>query len=123
MIVVDTNVLVDVLRGVPAAVAVLERYADDIVVVPSMVRFEILAGARPSEMNVILGLLEACVDGPVDIAVADTAAQLSRRYRRSHSGIDAIDYVVAATAVLLEAPLLTRNVKHFPMFARLKAPY
>ena len=70
MIVVDTNVLVDVLCGVPAAVAVLERNADDIVVVPSMVRFEILAGARPSEMNTILGLLDACVDGPADSAVA-----------------------------------------------------
>ena len=123
MVVVDTNVLVDVLRGDPRAVAALERHASEEVVVPSMVRFEVLAGARPSEMAAITSLLDECIDAPVDVSVADEAATLARRYMRSHSGIDPIDYVVAATARLLDAQLLTRNVKHFPMFRRLKAPY
>ncbi len=123
MVVVDTNVLVDVLRGTPAAVAALDRHAGDVVVVPSMVRFEVLAGARSSEMPAIMTLLDETVDGPVDAIVAGVAADLARRFGRSHSGIDSIDYVVAATAQVLDAPLLTRNVKHFPMFAKLKAPY
>jgi predicted nucleic acid-binding protein len=123
MVVVDTNVLVDVLRGVPTAVAALERRATDEVVVPSMVRFEVLAGARPSEMTSIARLLDACLDAPVDASIADEAASLARRYMKSNVGIDPIDYVVAATARLLDAELLTRNVKHFPMFRRLKAPY
>jgi predicted nucleic acid-binding protein len=123
MVVVDTNVLVDVLRGVPMAVSAMEHHAGDEVVVPSMVRFEILAGARASEMEAISSLLDACIDAPVDASIADEAAALARRYMRSHSGIDPIDYVVAATARLLDARLLTRNVKHFPMFKRLKAPY
>jgi predicted nucleic acid-binding protein len=123
MVVVDTNVLVDVLRGVPTAIAALERRATDDVVVPSMVRFEVLAGARPSEMTSIAQLLDACLDAPVDASIADEAASLARRYMKSHVGIDPIDYVVAATARLLDAELLTRNVKHFPMFRRLKAPY
>jgi predicted nucleic acid-binding protein len=123
MVVVDTHVLVDVLRGLPTAVAALERRADDEVVVPSMVRFEVLAGARPSDMASIESLLDVCIDAPVDASIADEAASLARRYMRSHSGIDPIDYVVAATARLLDAELLTRNVKHFPMFRRLKAPY
>ena len=123
MVVIDTNMLVDVLRGVPMAVAALERRADDEVVVPSRVRFEVLAGARPSEMSSIESLLDVCIDAPVDASIADEAARLARRYMRSHSGIDPIDYVVAATARLLNAELLTRNVKHFPMFRRLKAPY
>lgn len=123
MVVVDTNVLVDVLRGVPEAVAALEQRAAEEVVIPSMVRFELLAGARPSEMASISSLLDACLDAPVDASVAEAAAGLARRYLPSHSGIDPIDYVVAATARLLDAQLLTRNVKHFPMFARLKVPY
>jgi predicted nucleic acid-binding protein len=122
-VVVDTNVLVDVLRGLPAAVAALERHAADLVVVPSMVRFEVLAGARPSERAATAALLDACLDAPVDRSVADEAAELARRFRRSHSGIDPIDYVVAATTRLLGAELLTRNGKHFPMFPRLRAPY
>jgi predicted nucleic acid-binding protein len=123
MVVVDTNVLVDVLRGVPMAVSALERHSANEVVLPSMVRFEILAGARASEKEAIASLLDACIDAPVDASIADEAASLARRYIRSHSGIDPIDYVVAATARLLDAELLTRNVKHFPMFRRLKAPY
>ncbi len=123
MVVIDTNVLVDVLRGVPMAVAALERRATDEVVVPAIVRFEVLAGARPSEVSSIESLLDVCIDAPVDASIADEAASLARRYMRSHSGLDPIDYVVAATARLLDAELLTRNVKHFPMFNRLKAPY
>ena len=122
MIVVDTNVLVDVLRGVRQAVDVLERVDDDLVV-PAMVRFEVLAGARPAELPAIERLLALCVDAPVDALVAGEAAGLARRYAKSHSGIDPIDYVVAATARLLDAQLLTRNVKHFPMFPKLKSPY
>ena len=99
------------------------RPAGDEVVVPSMVRFEVLAGARPAEMAVIVRLLDLCVDAPVDADVADEAAELARRYAKSHSGIDPIDFVVAATAKLLDARLLTRNVKHFPMFRGLKPPY
>ncbi len=71
----------------------------------------------------IESLLDVCIDAPVDASIADEAASLARRYMPSHSGIDPIDYVVAATARLLDAELVTRNVKHFPMFRRLRSPY
>jgi predicted nucleic acid-binding protein len=123
MVVIDTNVLVDVLRGTPGAIEALTELADVAVVVPTMVRFEVLAGARRREMSSIMRLLDECIDAPVDASVADAAATFARRSGRSHTGIDPIDYVVAATAQLLEAQLLTRNVKHFPMFPKLRAPY
>jgi len=59
---------------------------------------------------------------PVTEEVARTAAALARRHRRSHSGIDDMDYLIAA-ALLLDAELLTTNVRHFPMIPELKAPY
>ncbi len=43
--------------------------------------------------------------------------------RGSHSGIDDADYLIAATANILDAPLLTTNVRHFPMFEGLTRPY
>jgi predicted nucleic acid-binding protein len=46
---------------------------------------------------------------------------VGRRYRRSHSGIDGIDYLIAATADLLDGSLLTRNIRHLPMFPGLPA--
>ena len=39
------------------------------------------------------------------------------------SGIDDADYLIAATALLLEADLLTTNVCHFPMLPGLQSPY
>ena len=47
----------------------------------------------------------------------------ARRYVQSHPGIGVVDYVIAATAMRLDADLWTRNTKHFPMFADLVAPY
>jgi hypothetical protein len=60
---------------------------------------------------------------PVDEWVARAAGALARQHRRAYSGIDDADYMIAATALLLDAPLLTRNVRHFPMLQDLVAPY
>ena len=49
--------------------------------------------------------------------------ELVRKHRRAHSGIDDADYLIAATALLLEADLLTTNVRHFPMLSGLQPPY
>jgi predicted nucleic acid-binding protein len=48
---------------------------------------------------------------------------LANRYRRSHPGVDTVDYVIAATAQQLEADLWTATSKHFPMVPGLSAPY
>lgn len=40
-----------------------------------------------------------------------------------HSGIDDADYLIAATAISLEADLLTTNVRHFPMLEGLRPAY
>lgn len=43
--------------------------------------------------------------------------------RSSHRGIDDVDYLIAATAIVVDADLLTTNVRHFPMFPDLQPPY
>lgn len=40
-----------------------------------------------------------------------------------HPDIDLVDYLIAATARSVRADLVTLNVKHFPMFKGLEAPY
>lgn len=60
---------------------------------------------------------------PVGEEVVRTAAELARRHRRADGGIDDADYLIAATAVLLEAELLTTNVRRFPMLPGLAPPY
>jgi predicted nucleic acid-binding protein len=122
---VHTTVAVDHLRGVPAAVELLTALtdADDDLVASELVRFELLAGIRNKELTAFEDFCSALRWAEVTEDVARVAGQLARRYRRSHSGIGAVDYLIAATAIVIDADLLTTNVRHFPMFTKLAPPY
>jgi predicted nucleic acid-binding protein len=124
MLVLDTNVLIDYLRGAPAAVrAVEQRGAADDLAASEVTRIELLAGMRAGEEEAIADLERGLVWVPVDEVVATRAGQLAQAWRRSHKGIELADYAIAATARVLGAELWTTNVRHFPMFPDLEPPY
>lgn len=121
---VDTSVLIDYLRGHQPAADVLEgRRASGPLHASEVTRLEILAGMRTSEEENTRLLLSTLVWHDLDADVAEEAGALGRRWLPSHRGIDAADLAVAATALLVPAELLTMNVRHFPMFPGLSAPY
>ena len=122
---VDTTVAVDHLRGAPAATNLLaDLLADGETLVASEVtRFELLAGVRKAEIEALEAFFSALAWAPIDEEISRTAGMLAYRLRRSHGGIDDADYLIAATAMVLEADLLTTNVRHFPMIEGLRAPY
>lgn len=121
---VDTSVLIDHLRGHQAAADLLdeERRANRLHA-SEITRLEVLAGMRPAEEEDTLALLSTLVWHPVDRSVAEEAGALGRRWLPSHHTVDGADLAIAATALLLRARLLTVNVRHFPMFPDLQAPY
>lgn len=121
----DTTVAIDHLRGADSAVNLLKRLIDDeeTVLVSEVVRFELLAGVRDDELEALEQFFSALSWVPVDEGVSRTAGLLARRHRGAHGGIDDVDYLIAATALVLEAELLTTNVRHFPMLAGLRPPY
>jgi len=121
---VDTSVLIDVLRGRPEAAGLLEVERDAGVLHASEVtRLELLAGMRPEEDAGTRLLFTALVWHPLDEEVAEAAGAIGRQWLPRHGGIDAADLAIAATARNLGARLLTLNVSHFPMFPGLAAPY
>ncbi|MDR1512109.1 MAG: type II toxin-antitoxin system VapC family toxin [Propionibacteriaceae bacterium] len=123
-VLVDTSVLIDVLRGEDAAAEVLrEARMAGALHASEVTRLEVLAGMRPREESVTRGLLATLTWHPVDDRVAEIAGELGRRWLPSHRGIDSADLAIAATAIMVDAALLTRNIKHFPMFGGLSAPY
>lgn len=120
---VDTSVLIDHLRGDPGAHAALRSAREAGVLHASEItRVEILAGMRDTEEEPTRTLLGSLVWHPVTAELVELAGDLGRRWLRSHR-LDAADLVIAATAMDTGADLLTRNVKHFPMFPGLTAPY
>jgi predicted nucleic acid-binding protein len=84
---------------------------------------EILAGMRPTEARGTRALLDHLQWSEVSDPIAERAGELAAAYVRTHPGIEVVDYVIAATALELDGDLWTTNVRHFPMFERLAAPY
>lgn len=125
IIVVDTSVLIDHLRGSEPAREVLRQGAatGDVLAGSVLTRVEILAGMRAEKEAPTRRLLDLLTWIDVDTALADRAGLLANRYLRTHPGVDPVDFVIAATVEHLNAELWTLNLKHFPMFPELTAPY
>ncbi len=125
MKVLDTSVAIDHLRGAKPAVDLLSRLIgdDEPVAASEVVRFELVAGVRDDELAALEQFFSALSWLPVDEDITRTAGSLARKHRRAHSGIDDADYLIAATALVLDSDLLTTNVRHFPMLAGLRAAY
>ncbi len=122
---IDSSVAIDHLRGTEPATALLTGFveASETLLSSELVRFELLAGVRPKEIDAFEQFCSSLVWVTVDEDIARTAGSLARKYRKAHSGIDDVDYLVAATAIVFDANLLTTNVRHFPMFENLLPPY
>ena len=112
----DSTVLIAHLRGVLAATHLLRQAVRSSTAACSVLsRVEIEGGMRSAERAAVARLFASLQVEPVTDVIAKRAGEQLRAYRRSHPGIDVVDYVIAATAEIQGAELLTLNVKHFPM--------
>lgn len=125
ILVVDTSVLIDHLRGDRRATDLLRTASEDGHELWSVtpVRTEILAGALPGEAGPIDRLLGQLRWLDVTTELADAAGRLAQTFRRSHPGVDTVDYLLAATTEHLAGQLVTQNVRHFPMLPGLRPAY
>jgi predicted nucleic acid-binding protein len=121
----DTSIAIDHLRGDHSAVDLLRGLVEDdeTLAASEIVRFELVAGVRDDELPALEQFFSALSWVAIGEDVARTAGELARTHRRAHGGIDDADYLIAATALILDAELLTTNVRHFPMLPGLKPAY
>lgn len=125
ILVVDTSVLIDHLRGDQRATDLLRTASEAGQELWSVtpVRTEILAGALPGEAGPIERLLGQLRWLDVTTDLADAAGRIAQTYRRSHPGVDTVDYLLAASTEHLAGQLVTLNVRHFPMLPELRPAY
>lgn len=124
MTLLDSDVLIAHLRGVPAARDYLVARRMEGPLHASVVSLaEITGGMRSSERQDVWRLLGRLSIEPADYRIGLRAGELARSYRRSHAAIGLADYLIAATADVLGLPLGTLNVRHFPMFPDLQPAF
>jgi len=121
MIVLDTTVLIDLLRGHAAALGYL-RSLNQVPACSEVTRVEVMRGVRHREREATEALMQTMHWIGLDEQIARRAGALGRTWRRSHL-IATADLIIAATAQELGADLATSNTRHFPMFADLSPPY
>lgn len=119
----DTSVLIAHLRGDQRATELLISVPTMDRLASVLARVEIEGGMRTGERVSVAGLMDGLRLVQVTDAIARRAGEHLRRFRRSHTGIDLVDYVIAATVEAYDVRLLTLNTRHFPMFRELKPAF
>lgn len=121
-ILLDTDVLVDFLRGHSKAVAFVNTNADRIIL-SAIVVAELYAGVKGDvEQTALEDFVSLFRVVPVDAEIAKAGGLYKRDYGKSH-GIGLADCILAATAFAWSAELKTLNIKHYPMLKGLRPAY
>ncbi|MCK4761585.1 MAG: type II toxin-antitoxin system VapC family toxin [Candidatus Aminicenantes bacterium] len=119
---VDTDVLVDFLRGEEKAVDFVKRDSKKILI-SAITAAELYAAVRENgERRELDEFVEIFAVLPVTPGIAVKGGLFKRDFFKSFR-IGLADAIIAATAEIHEADLKTLNSKHFPMFKGLKPPY
>ncbi|MFI5003664.1 MAG: type II toxin-antitoxin system VapC family toxin [Solirubrobacterales bacterium] len=112
----DTTVLIDVLRGRPAAARV--RALRDTATSPWICAInveEVMRGTLQDEEAAMLRFLRGLRLAPLDHAAGELAGRWRRDFARKGITLSQADCLIAAAAVGMSARLATGNPKHFPM--------
>jgi predicted nucleic acid-binding protein len=114
LILIDSDVLIDVSRGVPEALKTLQRIeVDDEPAISVITQMELTVGCRDlRELRSLEKFLEAFSIFKLNEVISDLAVDLLRRYRLSH-GLLLADSLIAASALVNEVPFVSKNSKHF----------
>jgi predicted nucleic acid-binding protein len=119
---VDTDILIDYLRGHPEAGSFLESRLDEVSISAVSVA-ELYQGVREGRERTLLArMVSALTVLPLTTEIAERAG-LFRRDFRATTGCGLADCLIAATAARHGLELATLNGRHFRMLERVVTPY
>jgi len=120
---IDTALFVARIRGDPRAIQFFRRYRGRRFYASVITKLELMLGMRPEEFWKTQRLLRRVKWIPVTEEIADQAAVYMAQYSKTH-GLTLADALIAATAKVTGARLVTLDRDFFPMTdLRVHAPY
>lgn len=112
----DTTVLIDVLRGRPAADRLRAlRPAEEPPYLCAVNIEELVRGVRPSERKMVTRLIDGCRVAPLGRREGEVAGLWRRDFAARGITLSQSDCLIAAAAHGVGARLATGNPKDFPM--------
>ena len=121
LLLIDTDVLIDVGRKNKIAIDRLnEEQKTSIIAISSITQMELIVGCRnKNELKQLEKFLEDFEIINLNYEITQKAIELLKEYKLSH-GLLIADSLIAASAMILDAPLLTKNQKDFRYIKGLK---
>lgn len=114
MIIIDTDILIDVGRSVDEALNCLQQVEDNFsAAVSSVTQMELIVGCRDkNELSSLEHFLERFQIISLNEHISDTATDLLKKYRLSH-GLLIADSLIAATAIIIDIPFISKNQRDY----------
>jgi len=113
MILCDTNVIIETLKGDDKTIRIIEKIGLENIAISSITVMELYFGAlNKRELNKIKKYLKALNVVHFDNTVSELAVSMIESYSKSH-GLQIPDAIIASTALSAEIKLFTLNLKDF----------
>ncbi|HEY6230657.1 MAG TPA: type II toxin-antitoxin system VapC family toxin [Pyrinomonadaceae bacterium] len=120
VLVIDTDILIDVARGNPSATSLLQTLQQTYSLSISSVTEELIVGCRNNaELVELDSLLHLFAILRLNSRISEIAVALLRQYRLSH-GLLIPDALIAGTAIAQNIAFISKNQKDFRFIENLK---
>ena len=120
MLLLDSDVMIDLLRQNSSAIYWLESLGDEEILLPGFVVMELLQGcSNKVEMNRLKRTLAPYTVIWPTPDVCDEALEMFSRFYLSHN-LGVIDALIGQLSVSLDLPLQTFNDKHYAVIPNIK---
>lgn len=118
----DTDVIIDYLREEEKAVLYFENITQSSFLISTITIAELYCGVKPAEATALENFISLFEIVDLDRKIAELGGFFRQNYLKSH-GVGIADALIAATAKIRQATLVTLNKKHFPMLDKILIPY
>lgn len=116
MYLVDTNIIIWVLRGSEIYEKILQRFKNKgSISISTVTVAEVFMNSYPSELTLTENILKESEILDVNYRIAKQGGLYWQQYNKKFKNLSLVDCIIAATAKDQNLTLLTLNVRHFPM--------